>query len=351
MNLMQAAGLTPFQILQSATTNPARFLAREDECGTVTVGKRADLLLVRQNPLLSWAACLGLAGLLLLPSPVARCAQDAQGSAAGAARNEKNIADALGVSPALEQLHALEAKREGSTPAASMIREQVLEQVLLASFELDDTLSRIDAEAAHANEIRAVMQAEREHRQSVLNIATFAVGGTLGAAGSAMELTRNLNHAGNAVQLASSASAVGLSTAQLLGGKGGRHLFRSPYNMLAEVLGQKPNNASEYPSVVTAYLRSADAGDGQPQDDAAPDSSLRAAWYRLHRLQGANTKGGSSLASVTSDPSDGLKLTEAELIDREAMLRDLHGAVSLLKGDLRAVLLTMARESPAAAKP
>jgi imidazolonepropionase-like amidohydrolase len=51
MDLMQASGLTPFQILQSATVNPAKFLGKENEFGTVTVGKRADLLLVNDNPL------------------------------------------------------------------------------------------------------------------------------------------------------------------------------------------------------------------------------------------------------------------------------------------------------------
>ena len=51
MDLMQAGGLTPFQVLQSATVNPAKFLGEENEFGTVTVGKRADLLLVKDNPL------------------------------------------------------------------------------------------------------------------------------------------------------------------------------------------------------------------------------------------------------------------------------------------------------------
>jgi len=41
----------PFQVLQSATVNPAKFLGEENEFGTVTIGKRADLLLVKDNPL------------------------------------------------------------------------------------------------------------------------------------------------------------------------------------------------------------------------------------------------------------------------------------------------------------
>jgi imidazolonepropionase-like amidohydrolase len=45
------AGLTPYQALATATRNPAVFLRTLDETGTVAVGKRADLVLLRGNPL------------------------------------------------------------------------------------------------------------------------------------------------------------------------------------------------------------------------------------------------------------------------------------------------------------
>lgn len=57
-----------------------------------------------------------------------------------------------------------------------------------------------------------------------------------------------------------------------------------------------------------------------------------------------NTKDGAdgaNLHSVTTDSSQGAKLTAQELADREAMLRDLHGAVSLLKVELCGILLAM----------
>ena len=49
--LLVQAGLTPMEVIQSATRNPARFLGREKEFGTVQVGKRADLLLLDADPL------------------------------------------------------------------------------------------------------------------------------------------------------------------------------------------------------------------------------------------------------------------------------------------------------------
>ncbi len=230
------------------------------------------------------------------------------------------------------------------------LRQEILVHILTASFDVDDTLARIDAEESHANEIRNVVEAQREHRQAVLNVAAFTVSGALGAAGAAMQLTRGLDHAGNAVAVASSASAVGLAALQLKAGGGSRHEFRSPYNMLAEVLGQTPNGASRYPPVVEAYLRVPSSGDGQPADNLPPEGSLRTAWHRLHRLQDDQQKTGSTVASVTSDPSQGLRLAAGELADREAMLQDLHGAIALLKVELRG-MLTEAERNPGTGKP
>ena len=51
MNLAQA-GLTNLQVIQTATINPAKFLYMENELGTVTEGKRADLLIIDDNPLM-----------------------------------------------------------------------------------------------------------------------------------------------------------------------------------------------------------------------------------------------------------------------------------------------------------
>ncbi len=45
------AGLTPYQALRAATSEPARFLNIDAQSGTIAVGKRADLLLVEANPL------------------------------------------------------------------------------------------------------------------------------------------------------------------------------------------------------------------------------------------------------------------------------------------------------------
>lgn len=51
LELMVAAGLTPYEALSTGTVNPARFLGVADERGTVQPGRAADLVLLDENPL------------------------------------------------------------------------------------------------------------------------------------------------------------------------------------------------------------------------------------------------------------------------------------------------------------
>lgn len=50
-SIMQDAGLTPYQILLSATRNCAEMLGYESRLGTIEKGKEADLVLLKNNPL------------------------------------------------------------------------------------------------------------------------------------------------------------------------------------------------------------------------------------------------------------------------------------------------------------
>ena len=47
----QVAGLSPFEVLQTATLNGAKVLGTEKDMGTLEVGKLADILIVKENPL------------------------------------------------------------------------------------------------------------------------------------------------------------------------------------------------------------------------------------------------------------------------------------------------------------
>lgn len=63
--LLFSAGLTPFEVLETATRVPAEFLGNPQEWGTVEVGKRADLLLLNANPLDDIANTRQIAGVMV----------------------------------------------------------------------------------------------------------------------------------------------------------------------------------------------------------------------------------------------------------------------------------------------
>ena len=60
-----AAGMTPYEALRAGTIDAARFLRREEEFGTVAVGRRADLLLLTANPLASIGNAAKRVGVML----------------------------------------------------------------------------------------------------------------------------------------------------------------------------------------------------------------------------------------------------------------------------------------------
>ena len=58
-------GLTPYEALKTSTTHPIEYLGELDEAGTVEVGKRADLVLLKDNPLVDIRHSDAIAGVML----------------------------------------------------------------------------------------------------------------------------------------------------------------------------------------------------------------------------------------------------------------------------------------------
>jgi imidazolonepropionase-like amidohydrolase len=89
LRMLVDAGLTPYQALATGNVNVAKFLGEEREFGTVTAGKRADLILLDANPLESVANVQKRAGVMLNGRwlPEAEIQAELKRIAARAARN------------------------------------------------------------------------------------------------------------------------------------------------------------------------------------------------------------------------------------------------------------------------
>lgn len=62
---LKEAGLSPLEILQSGTINPARFFGMDDNFGIIEAGMAADLLLLDANPLEDLTALKALSGVMV----------------------------------------------------------------------------------------------------------------------------------------------------------------------------------------------------------------------------------------------------------------------------------------------
>lgn len=244
------------------------------------------------------------------------------------------IENALDIAPLRQKLNALRDAGNGDSSAAVSLRLTIMERVLKASFDVDSVLGRVDTEAAYMDEDTYALQVRSQRENATLNLITIAASGALGAAGSAMQLTHGLNHAGTALQAASGGTALILSGIQLRGLSGGKRPIRSRYNMLAQLLDRSPNAESTYPPDVLAYLATPATPGAPPLGEA-----LVTAWYRLHRVQHTAKDPGASLESLTADRTAARKVSADELADREAMLHDLHAAIILMRLDLQKILV------------
>lgn len=60
IELLGEAGLPPVEAIKAATLTPSKMLGIADETGTVEVGKRADLAIIKENPLKELRALRGI---------------------------------------------------------------------------------------------------------------------------------------------------------------------------------------------------------------------------------------------------------------------------------------------------
>ena len=116
LQLLVQAGLTAMQALQAATLNPARFMGREKDLGTVDTGKLADLVLLDANPLEDISNTKKIAAVVFRGQFFPRASLDEMLTKIEALASRPSIADVLlktiqeqGADAAIKQYHDLKA--------------------------------------------------------------------------------------------------------------------------------------------------------------------------------------------------------------------------------------------------
>ena len=82
LSIYQDAGLTPLQVLQTATINGASFMGVDDTQGQLAVGYEADMVILNSNPLTDINATLDIGTVIVNGEALNREALDAMLQAA-----------------------------------------------------------------------------------------------------------------------------------------------------------------------------------------------------------------------------------------------------------------------------
>ena len=72
LELLQEAGFHPLEVVRSATLTGAELLGMEEEIGSIEVGKRADMVIVDENPLSNFKVLYGTGAIRLDESWLSR---------------------------------------------------------------------------------------------------------------------------------------------------------------------------------------------------------------------------------------------------------------------------------------
>jgi imidazolonepropionase-like amidohydrolase len=59
LELLQEAGFNPYEVIQAATLNGAQALGMDDDIGSISIGKLADMVVIEQNPLQNFKLLYG----------------------------------------------------------------------------------------------------------------------------------------------------------------------------------------------------------------------------------------------------------------------------------------------------
>jgi hypothetical protein len=246
------------------------------------------------------------------------------------------VADQIGVALLLNQLSSKRAAGSPLNLDTLVVRQEITENVLAASLDVDSVNAVIDSEIEQIRGIRADLQVQRDKAQNIINMASIVTGGVAGAITSAMQFKPSTVNLGNGIGVGGGAGSVLLSIVGIHKQAGGRQTLGDSPRMLARFFGRQPDAteaiASGYPEAVWSYLNSAPPS--KPNLGTRREQ-LIAKWRKEGRIApDGSPKGERRIESMSSNISQLRRLSINDMSDRVTMLLDVRASVSLMKRGL-----------------
>jgi hypothetical protein len=251
----------------------------------------------------------------------------------------QEVAKDLDVAPSVERLLETERKSGKDSLDTLRLREQLVEDLVEASFEIRSALSRIDDDVSRSNELREVMEDRRESRVSKSNVANFINTGTADILSTSMtNFPRGtaFNNPAGVIGVVGGVLNIGISTYTLRLNQGEHLSHPIEPNMLSQVFGYKGPEC-QFPTGVWNYLN-----DPYPGTDSATETRrlhLIRVWVKLARISPPSTEAGKKrIGLLTGLVPLNKQLTIDLLEDRSLMLSDLHAAVSQMDTEMLEIM-------------
>ncbi|WP_263350082.1 hypothetical protein [Acidicapsa acidisoli] len=218
----------------------------------------------------------------------------------------------------------------------------IYEKIMMASLQVDATIAQIDNEISRANELRGYLSDRRDRLVSRANLFSSIVGGAVGATSSGLQASSTLNRTGAFIGIGAGSFSAGLALVGIRAQPGKSSAFDFPSNMLAPLFDRPALQNSQYQETIWTFL-----------NEAPPKSitgltrreELLRSWVQVRRIDSLSST--DKIDHVTSQPSEGLKLSIDDLEDRAAMLQDVRARVSYLKRDLGELMASLPKVADA----
>jgi len=243
----------------------------------------------------------------------------------------------LGLQRVVARLSELSSTEAGSTSQEALrLRQQITESVIAASLDVDGMVAEIDSEVAQMSELRAYMEARRDRKIAISNVANIVMAGGAGVAGQLIQIKHST--AGSIVGAVAGGMSAVISGVAMRQQSGESRAVGIAPNMLAMIFNRQPEFHSDYPELVWRYL---DKAVPVESDKGKRRERLIDHWVQMGRIGPPSEKSHRKIDLLTSSVSAQHPLSIDVLLDRTMMLADLRAQVSIIKRDLARLMTVL----------